>query len=87
MFIILGKTIFACIWLFLLFNLIHPFPRPANIVANIALIAFVIMHGLQAWLLSSTMTKQEKTKDRFKVLRLFLFGIFETLSWKKQDKK
>jgi len=41
-----------------------------------------ILHGLQAWLLQSTMTNQEKQQDKFKALRLFIFGVFETLSWK-----
>ncbi len=82
MFILIGKIFYSFIWLFLLFNLIHPYPKPANIVANVGLIAFVVMHGLQAWILQSTMTNQEKKQDRFKVLRLFLFGVFESLSWK-----
>lgn len=87
MFILIGKLFYLFIWLFLLFNLIHPYPRPANIVLNIGLIAFVIMHGLQAGILHSTMTNQEKSEDRFKVLRLFLFGVFEVLSWKNKNKK
>ncbi|WP_085246745.1 DUF1145 domain-containing protein [Gilliamella mensalis] len=85
MFIFIGKVLYALVWLFLVFNLIHPYPRPANVVTNIGLIAFVVTHGLQAWMLHSTMTKQEKQQDKFKVLRLFLFGVFESLSWK--DKK
>lgn len=87
MFILLGKMLYSFIWLFLFFNLIFPFPNPANIVANIGLIAFVLMHGLQAWFLHSTMTKQEKREDKFKVLRLFLFGVFESLIWKDKTKK
>jgi Predicted membrane protein len=82
MFVLFGKVLYSFIWLFLLFNLIHPYPRPANIVANIGLIVFVIIHGLQACILHSTMTSQEKEQDKFKVLRLFLFGVFESLSWK-----
>ena len=82
MFILLGKSIYSFIWLFLLFNLVHPFPKPANIVAYVGLVAFVITHGLQAWLLQSTMTNQEKQQDKFRALRLFIFGVFETLSWK-----
>ncbi|OCG56650.1 MULTISPECIES: DUF1145 domain-containing protein [unclassified Gilliamella] len=85
MFIFIGKVLYSFIWLFLLFNLIHPYPKPANVVANVGLIAFAVTHGLQALMLNSTMTNQEKQQDKFKVLRLFLFGIFESLSWK--DKK
>ena len=89
MFIFIGKTLYSLMWLFLLFNLIHPYPKPANVVANIGLIAFTVTHGLQAWMLNSTMTKQEKQQDKFKVLRLFLFGVFESFSWKNswKDKK
>lgn len=87
MFIVLGKIVYAFIWLFLLFNLIAPYPKPANIVANIALAAFAITHGLQAWLLSSTLSSQEKQQDRFRTLRMFIFGVFEVLSWKKKNNK
>lgn len=64
-----------------------PYPKPANFVAYIALATFVIVHGLQAWLLSSTLSSQEKQKDPFRVLRMFIFGVFEVLSWKKDHKK
>lgn len=87
MFILLGKIIYSFIWLFLLFNLIHPYPKPANLVAYLALATFVVVHGLQAWLLSSTLSRQEKSQDRFKVLRMFLFGVFEALGWKQKNNK
>lgn len=87
MFIMIGKAIYLCIWLFLLFNLIYPFPSPANVVANIALATFTLIHGLQAWLLNSTLSTQEKRQDKFKVLRMFLFGVFEVLSWKQKKDK
>jgi len=87
MFIFIGKIIYLFIWLFLLFNLIHPYPKPANIVAYVALATFVIVHGLQAWLLSSTLSSQEKSQDRFKVLRMFFFGVFEALSSKQKNSK
>lgn len=87
MFILIGKIIYLFIWLFLLFNLVHPYPSPANFVSNIALITIVIVHGLQAWLLSSTLSSQEKQQDRFKVLRMFIFGVFEALSWKQKNNK
>lgn len=82
MFILLGKLVYLFIWLFLLFNLVHPFPKPANILAYIGLVAFTLIHGLQAWILQSTMVNQEKEQDKFKALRLFIFGVFEVLSWK-----
>ncbi|WP_392552788.1 DUF1145 domain-containing protein [Orbus wheelerorum] len=87
MFILFGKIIYLFIWSFLLFNLICPYPKPANLIAYLALATFVIVHGLQAWLLSSTLSSQEKSQDRFKVLRVFLFGVFEALSWKQKKSK
>lgn len=87
MFIIIGKIVYLLIWLFLLFNLVFPYPKPANVVAYIALASFTIVHGLQAWLLSSTLSSQEKQQDRFKVLRMFIFGVFEVLSWKQKNTK
>ncbi|KFA59450.1 MULTISPECIES: DUF1145 domain-containing protein [unclassified Gilliamella] len=82
MFILFGKIFYSFVWLFLLFNLIHPFPSPANVVAYVGLLIFAITHGLQAWMLYSTMTNQEKREDKFKALRLFIFGFIESLSWK-----
>lgn len=83
MFTLIGKIVYLIIWIFLLFNLIMPYPKPANLVAYLALAMFAIIHGLQAWLLSSTLTRQEKQQDRFKIMRMFIFGVFEVLSWKK----
>ncbi|OCF92279.1 hypothetical protein A9G17_03635 [Gilliamella sp. wkB7] len=82
MFIFIGKFLYTIMWLFLLFNLIHPYPKPANIVAYLGLAAFTLTHGLQAYMLQSTMTNKEKEEDKFKALRLFIFGVFESLSWK-----
>lgn len=83
MFILLGRIFYAAIWFFLLLNIVYPYPAPASFIAYIALFSMVITHGLQAWLLSSTLTQQERKKDRFIVWRTFFFGIFEALSWKK----
>lgn len=82
MFILFGKIFYSIVWLFLFVNLIHPYPTPANVVAYVGLLIFALTHGLQAWILYSTMTNQEKREDKFKPLRLFIFGFFESLSWK-----
>lgn len=87
MFILIGKIIYSFVWLFLLFNLIYPYPHPANVVAYVALASLVLIHGLQAWLLASTLSHQEKQQDRFKVTRMLIFGVFEVLSWKQNNKK
>lgn len=87
MFILLGRIIYLAIWGFLLFNLVHPYKAPANIVGNIALATLILVHGLQAWVLNSTLTSQEKAQDRFKVLRFFIFGVVESISWKEKSRK
>lgn len=87
MFILIGRIIYIVIWLFLLFNLISPYLFPANIVCYIALGAMVLVHGLQAWLLNSTLTNQEKEQDKYRTLRFFIFGMFEAMSWKQKSNK
>ena len=82
MFILIGKIAYLFIWLFLLFNLVHPYPAPANIIAYVALATFMILHGLQACLLNATLTNHEKKQYPYRILKIFLFGIFEALSWK-----
>lgn len=87
MFIYIGKTVYLCIWLFLLFNFIHPYPAPADMLAYIAFVTFFILHGLQAWLLNSTLSRQEKQQHHFRVVKLFIFGFIEAMSWKKNKHK
>lgn len=87
MFILIGKLFYLALWGFLLLNLVRPFPGAAHALLIIALAGFVLIHGLQAWLLSSTLTRQERERDRFLVLRAFLFGVFEALSWKKKQQQ
>lgn len=83
MLIYLGKTFYLLVWLFLLINLIHPYPDPADFIAYVALVMFFVLHGLQAWLLNSTLSRQEKQQHRYRVIKIFLFGFIEALSWKK----
>lgn len=83
MIILFGKIATAIVWVMMLINLIMPFPSPANVFINGALIFLVVTHGLQAWLLSKTLTKQEREKGN-KCLKLFFFGLFEAMSWKKE---
>lgn len=85
--IILGRSAYLLIWALLIYNLLQPFKAPANLLCYIALATLVLTHGLQAWLLNTSLTKQEKAADRYKVLRLFLFGIFESLNWEQSKNK
>lgn len=81
MIITLGKLMFAAIWGLMFYNLICPLPSPANVFINIALLIFIITHGLQTWLLSKTLTSKEKNSAI--LIKMFFFGAFEALSWKK----
>lgn len=87
MIILLGKGVYLGMWVFFIINLIFPYPRPANILCNIALCAMILLHGLQAFLFASTRTEQEKLQDKWAVLRFFIFGVFEVMSWKKKNQK
>lgn len=79
----IGKIATAVVWLLMLVNLFFPFPSPANVFINGALIFLIVTHGLQAWLLSKTLTKQERENSN-KCIKLFFFGAFEAMSWKKE---
>lgn len=83
----IGRLLYLIIWGFLILNLFYPYPGAAKMLAYVALAVMVITHGLQAWILNTTLTEQERKHDRFITLRLFLFGIVEVLSWKKSKKQ
>lgn len=87
MFILLGRLLYLSIWLFLIINFFISYPKPINIIINIALTSLTFVHLLQAILLHKILTKQEKHQDKWQVFRLFLFGIFEALRWNKAKNK
>lgn len=86
MWINLGRVLMLVIWGFLVFNLIHPFPRPLKYFLDIAMIFMVIMHGLQLTLLKATLTRDEGKLSRLFQARMFLFGVFEMLAWQKKQR-
>ncbi|WP_410016695.1 DUF1145 family protein [Sodalis sp. C49] len=86
MWINLGRLLMLLIWGFLVFNLIHPFPRPLKYFLDIAMIFMVIMHGLQLTLLKATLTRDEPKLSRLFQARMFLFGVFEMLAWQKKQR-
>ena len=49
-----GRILMLFVWAFLLFNVVHPFPKPLTYFVNVALFFMVIMHGLQLVLMRST---------------------------------
>lgn len=81
MFILIGRLLFIAMWAMMLVNLVHPFASPANILINVAFLCFIVMHGLQTLLVSKTLTKKER--ENVNLVKVFLFGAVEILSWKK----
>ncbi|MBJ3815653.1 DUF1145 family protein [Shimwellia pseudoproteus] len=83
----IGRLLMLFVWAFLLFNLIHPYPRPLNIFLNVAAIFMFFMHGLQAAMLQATLPKDQPKLGAVRQLRIFLFGVFELMAWQKAQKK
>jgi putative membrane protein len=82
----LGRLMMLCIWAFLIFNLIHPFPRPLNIFVNVALVFTFFMHALQATMMKTALPQEGPQMTKVEQLRIFLFGVFELLVWQKKLK-
>jgi len=81
----LGRLLMLCVWGFLLFNLIHPYPKPLTWFINVALIFMILMHGLQLVLLRTTQGKDVPPIDRVTQIKVFLFGVFELVAWQKKN--
>ncbi|RPE01473.1 DUF1145 family protein [Candidatus Pantoea deserta] len=79
----LGRLLMLCVWAFLLFNLIDPYPKPLRYFIHVALFFMVLMHGLQLTLLRATQPKEAPPIDRWTQTKIFLFGVFELLAWQK----
>ena len=75
MLINIGRLLMLCVWGFLILNLVHPLPRPLN-----------ILHGMQLALLKSTLPKDGPQMTTAEKVRIFLFGVFELLVWQKKFK-
>ncbi|RYA67785.1 hypothetical protein DD595_25965, partial [Enterobacter cloacae complex sp. 4DZ3-17B2] len=67
------------VWAFLILNLVHPFPRPLNIVINVALIFTAFMHALQMGMLKNGLPKDIPPMTGWQQLRVFIFVVFEQL--------
>lgn len=81
-----GRVLMLLIWGFLVFNLIHPFPKPLKFFLDIAMIFMVIMHALQLTLLKATLTKDEPKLSTAFQTKVFLFGVFEMVAWQKRQR-
>lgn len=85
MLINIGRLLMICVWGFMLFNLIHPFPKPLKYFMDIAMIFMVIMHALQTVFIKASLPKNEKLSGLAQV-RIFFFGVFELLVMQKKMK-
>nr|WP_113865738.1 DUF1145 family protein [Brenneria salicis]NMN93246.1 putative membrane protein [Brenneria salicis ATCC 15712 = DSM 30166]RBP64111.1 putative membrane protein [Brenneria salicis ATCC 15712 = DSM 30166] len=81
----LGRLLMLGVWGFLVFNLLHPFPRPLNIFMTVAMVFMILMHGFQLLLLKSSQPKDGPSLSQALQARIFLFGVFELLAWQKKQ--
>ncbi|HGJ5855833.1 DUF1145 family protein [Arsenophonus nasoniae] len=75
-----GKLLMVFVWGFMIFNLIHPFPKPLKYFIDVAMIFMIFMHAMQA-----AFAKTEK-HPRWLQIKIFIFGVFELLAWQKRQK-
>ncbi|WP_034945025.1 DUF1145 family protein [Erwinia oleae] len=85
MLINLGRLLMLCVWAFLLFNFVHPFPKPLKYFIDVALLFMVIMHGLQLVLMRATQPKTAPKLSGITQAKIFFFGVFELLAWQKKN--
>ncbi|MEI9598988.1 DUF1145 family protein [Moellerella wisconsensis] len=86
MLINIGRILMLCVWGFMIFNLVHPFPKPLKYFMDIAMIFMIFMHALQTLFMKSTLSKQQKLSGWLQV-RIFLFGVFELLVIQKKQQQ
>lgn len=85
MFINIGRLLMICVWGFMVFNLVHPFPKPLKYFMDIAMVFMIFMHALQTIFLKATLPKGEEISGLVQ-LRIFFFGVFEMLAMQKKTK-
>lgn len=81
-----GRILMICVWGFMVFNLIHPFPKPLKYFMDIAMVFMVFMHALQTIFLKATLAKGETLSGLLQT-RIFFFGVFEMLAMQKKQKQ
>lgn len=79
-----GRLLMICVWAFLLFNLVHPFPKPLKYFIDVALFFMVVMHGLQLVLMRATQPRDAPKLSGLMQAKIFFFGVFELLAWQKK---
>ncbi|AOM42100.1 DUF1145 family protein [Xenorhabdus hominickii] len=86
MFIQLGRVIMIFVWGIMIFNLIHPFPKPLRYFMDVAMIFTVVMHAFQLLLLKNSQPKDQNLST-FLQTKIFFFGVFELLAWQKKQQR
>ncbi|SPP31861.1 hypothetical protein ARAF_1527 [Arsenophonus endosymbiont of Aleurodicus floccissimus] len=77
-----GKLLMVFVWGFMMFNLIHPFPKPLKYFIDVAMIFMIFMHAI---FLHAAFAKTEKHPCWLQI-KIFLFGVFELLASQKRQK-
>lgn len=54
-----GKLLMVFVWGFMIFNLIHPFPKPLKYFIDVAMIFMIFMHAMQAIFCKPLLQKQK----------------------------
>lgn len=58
-----GRVLMICVWGFMVFNLIHPFPKPLKYFMDIAMVFMIFMHALQTIFLKQPSPKAKNSQD------------------------
>ncbi|WP_338078258.1 DUF1145 domain-containing protein [Arsenophonus endosymbiont of Bemisia tabaci] len=69
----------------MLFNLIHPFPKPLKYFINVAMIFMIFMHAMQGIFLHAAFAKTEKHPCWLQI-KIFLSWRFSTFSLAEKTK-
>lgn len=85
MLINIGRLLMLGIWLFLVYNLIVPFPKPLKYFLDLSFGFMVIMHGLKLLMLKATILPGQPKLTKLEQLRIFLFGVFELIAWQRKQ--
>lgn len=81
-----GRILMIFVWAFMVFNLVHPFPKPLKYFMDVAMVFMIFMHALQTIFLKAALGKEEKLSGLMQV-RIFFFGVFELLAIQKKQKQ
>lgn len=85
MLINIGRLLMICVWGFMIFNIVHPFPKPLKYFMDVAMVFMIFMHALQTIFLKASLPKDQKLTG-LQQTKIFFFGVFEMLAMHKKTK-